>query len=115
MNASPNTPPRGIRLPSVIAVFGSFARGDGLRDSDIDLLAVIPDEADPAVWDRRLGDLGLAITRWTGNQARLITYTPDDLRQGVNSSVPFLDELRRDAVTAAGTSIHDLLAAAVAR
>lgn len=98
-----------------VAIFGSFARGDGGRESDVDLLVVTPGGADIAVWDERLGELGLAVTRWTGNQARLITYSPDDLREAAVESVPFVEELRRDAVTAAGTPLHDLLAAEVPR
>ena len=63
--------------PSPVAgwLFGSTARGDGNRDSDIDLLFVAPDGCDAAQWRLQLGSLADDVERWTGNQVQMIDHT----------------------------------------
>ena len=70
--------------PPTLAVFGSFARGEARSESDIDVLAVRPDEvaaADPS-WSDSLG-------RWT-DKAREITGNPVNLIEAQASEIPHL-------------------------
>ncbi len=78
--------------PRLLALFGSAARGRMHPDSDLDVLAV-GDEPD----DRWLDDLGRlceAMTEWTGNDARPLVLTPDEL---ASDHEPVVVEIGRDA------------------
>ena len=63
--------------------FGSTARQDGNRLSDIDVVLVAPDrtntEADP--WAGQVFQLSTDIERWTGNPAQVLSYTRPAFRQ----------------------------------
>lgn len=56
-------------------LFGSTARGDGDRDSDIDLLFVARDNSPPDQWQRQLGQLASQVERWTGNHVQIVEHT----------------------------------------
>ena len=71
--------------PLLLALCGSAARRQMHPDSDLDVLAVA-DAAD----DRWLDDLGSlcdAMTSWTGNDARPLVLTPDELTSGRDAVV----------------------------
>lgn len=61
-------------------------------DSDLDLLAVA-DEPDDR-WVDDVGRLCEAMTAWTGNDARPLVLTPDELASG---DEPVLAQIGRDA------------------
>ncbi len=62
--------------PPVAAwLFGSAARGDGDRDSDIDLLVVAPDLADRTVWEHQVGGLASKVEESTGNPVHVVEHT----------------------------------------
>lgn len=92
-----------------VSVFGSYARGDGNRDSDIDLLVVTADDGGTTMWDARLADLEHAVSGWTGNPARLVAYTVADLLDAQQQGATIIQDLRRDAVTVTGTALAELL------
>lgn len=89
------------------AVFGSAARGQMRVDSDIDVLLVHDDDADPEEWARQVAVLTRAASAWTGNDVRIVDLsvaeTPDRatqqlLRAIVAEGLPFTrdaDWLRR--------------------
>jgi predicted nucleotidyltransferase len=56
-------------------LFGSTARGDGHRDSDIDLLLVAPDTANRDRWERQVGALADHVERQTGNPVQIVEHT----------------------------------------
>lgn len=58
--------------PERIYLFGSSARGDSGRDSDYDVLVVVPDDA-PA--ERRRSRLGYVALRGTGTAVDLLVCT----------------------------------------
>ncbi len=73
---------RKIRpAPACLVVFGSFARGDAHENSDIDVLAVPPSEAQVAHgrWTAALGQWSDRATRIAGNPVNLLEATMDEL------------------------------------
>jgi predicted nucleotidyltransferase len=70
--------------PLAAAVFGSAARGEAGPDSDIDILVIRPARRSPdaPVWSTQIGDLQTAVTKWTGNDARVLEYGADELTAG---------------------------------
>ena len=73
---------RKIRpAPACLVVFGSFARGDAHENSDIDVLAVPPPEAqvDDGRWTAALGQWSDRAARIAGNPVNLLEATMDEL------------------------------------
>ncbi len=73
---------RKIRpAPACLVVFGSFARGDVHENSDIDVLAVPPSEAqvDHGRWTAALGQWSDRAARIAGNPVNLLEATMDEL------------------------------------
>lgn len=73
---------RKIRpAPACLVVFGSFARGDAHENSDIDVLAVPPSEAqvDHRRWTAALGQWSDRAARIAGNPVNLLEATMDEL------------------------------------
>lgn len=65
--------------PFTVKVFGSAARDDMLSDSDIDLLVVMPDEADDVAVDETVGGLAARAAAWTGNDVRPLVYRASEV------------------------------------
>ncbi|GGS43259.1 nucleotidyltransferase domain-containing protein [Actinokineospora fastidiosa] len=87
--------------PVYAAVFGSAARGSMTPDSDIDLLLVLPEDGAP--WEERVGALEDEVTRWTGNDARALTFTVADVvSRGADE--PVLRDVLDHGLTVAGNS-----------
>jgi hypothetical protein len=92
------------------AVFGSAATGRMMLDSDIDLFLVRASvsESDghdegPGLWEQQVAELARLVTAWTGNDARIVEYTDDELRAAATGSEPLLDDVARQGLTVAGT------------
>lgn len=81
-----------MEQPNVVVLFGSAARGQMSRDSDIDLLVV---GQGTERWDDQLLDLELAVRQWTGNDARLLVMRSDDIDTGLGIE-PVLDDITRE-------------------
>jgi hypothetical protein len=72
------------RVPAVgVIVFGSFARGEATRESDIDMLVIRPSggDADDSDWSGQVNGLAAAVTAWTGNDTRVLEYSEDEIPQ----------------------------------
>lgn len=78
--------------PHLLAIFGSAARGEMHAGSDLDVLAVgdTPDDG----WLDNLGSLCEAMTSWTGNDARPLVLSTQELTSGEER---VLVEIGRDA------------------
>lgn len=88
------------RIPPVYAaVFGSASRGKMTVSSDIDILLVRPDSHDEDAWQQQVVDLSLKVTRWTGNEARPLEYSVDEL---AGEPEPVLADVVRDGLTVYG-------------
>jgi predicted nucleotidyltransferase len=79
-------------------LFGSAARGDGGRHSDVDLLHVATRNLASEGWASRVGSLTDAVRRWTGNPAQIVEHTRRSLAALVRSDNPLIRELRADAI-----------------
>lgn len=81
------------RPPELVLLFGSAARGDMRVDSDIDLLVVSEPYSEV---DEDAGELADAVTGWTGNDARIVRMSPEELRDAFAARDSFVDELLTD-------------------
>lgn len=88
--------------PPYAALFGSAARGDMRPESDIDVFLVRPEGVDDALWDERVAGLARAVTRWTGNDGRVLEMTDAEVRAGAASGDPVLASVRDEALTVLG-------------
>lgn len=70
------------QLPAdAVVLFGSAARNEAGRGSDIDLLVIRPiavDYDDP-IWREQVRTLESAAATWTGNDTRVLEYAADEL------------------------------------
>ncbi len=76
--------------PRYAALFGSAASGPMRPDSDIDLFLVRPRgiDADEPTWVDQVNGLSTAVSRWTGNDARVLEYDDDDVDAGLRGEGP---------------------------
>lgn len=90
-----------VEAPTLVMLFGSSATGQMRVDSDIDVFVVGPSSssADREVWASQITELEQAVTRWTGNDARVLEYTPTELGHGDD---PVADDIRRDGIFVVG-------------
>lgn len=87
--------------PVWTALFGSAARGEMRPDSDIDLFVVDPG-LDHERWEGYVHQLGGEVSRWTGNDARVLSMTEDEVRLGAVTRDPILQSLLDEALTITG-------------
>lgn len=99
--------------PAVVsaALFGSVARRASDPASDVDLLLVVPDDADvdDAAWRDQVGRLGSQVVAWSGNRLETVVVTRTHLAELVVGAEPVVDSWRRDALTLAGADLRGLL------
>ena len=89
--------------PVYAALFGSAARGDMRVDSDIDLFLVRADgPLDEDRWEEQSGVLATFVTRWTGNDARVLEMTESEVRAGAASGDPVLRSILDDGIQVCG-------------
>lgn len=99
--------------PVHASLYGSAARQDGGRDSDIDVFLVRPDgvSEDDEGWARGVDDLRSAVERWTGNAVQILELGEREARAlpADDPSSTLVAGLRRDAVDLAGVPARRLL------
>ena len=86
--------------PVYAAVFGSMARGTATTGSDVDVLLVRPDETPEDDWAAQVADLAEAVTKWTGNDARPIEFSVDELKS--RRKEPLFKDVLAQGLTVAG-------------
>jgi predicted nucleotidyltransferase len=84
-------------------LFGSVARGDASRDSDVDLLIVAKDLQSPDLHDR-LSRLQADVRSWTGNDLQLVEHTPSSWRKLARAKNPLIEQIRLDGIALASDS-----------
>lgn len=79
-------------------LFGSVARGEGSRDSDIDLLLVAHSTLDGSGWSSLTTRLRERVRAWTGNEAQLVEHTQSSLERLVGRRAPIIGAIRSEGV-----------------
>ncbi|MCV7090568.1 MULTISPECIES: nucleotidyltransferase domain-containing protein [Mycobacterium] len=87
--------------PAYAAVFGSAATGRMTLHSDVDIFLVRGRDATESIWSRRVGELTTAVTEWTGNDARVVEFTIDELRR--SGTEPMVRDVVEHGLTVAGS------------
>jgi len=88
--------------PDLVAVFGSAARGDMTASSDIDLLVVRAASQRPGdAWHAELADLADHVTAWTGNDARILEFTAEEVASAAGTE-PVLESVRDEGIVVFG-------------
>ena len=82
-------------------LFGSVARGDAERASDIDVLIVAEDLQSDALHERLEG-LHADVRAWTGNDLQLVEHSLTSWRALVRAKNPLVDRVRSDGIALAG-------------
>jgi hypothetical protein len=86
------------KVPAVAGwLFGSAARGDGSRGSDIDVVVVARREG-KVDWEQQIGQLGDLVVASTGNTAQVIDYSRKEFRELVDADNPLIRALRSDGI-----------------
>jgi len=83
------------------ALFGSAVRGEMRPDSDIDLFLVDP-AVDQERWEGQVHQLGGEVSRWTGNDVRVLSMTEAEIMAGAATRDPILQSLLDEALTISG-------------
>lgn len=84
----------------LVMLFGSAATGTMRTDSDIDLFIVgNDDDVGRDAWQTQVGELERAVSRWTGNDTRVLEYRTSDLKRRRD---PVVDDIRRDGILISG-------------
>ncbi len=97
--------------PVSVVLFGSTARQQEMRDSDIDLLVVRPAAVpfDDPRWAADVANLAERVNRWSGSACEVLEYAPDELDELMEVGDPLVTALRRDGITFAGADLDELL------
>lgn len=100
--------------PLSLTVFGSFARGEARRDSDVDVVAVrdpaaVPSEVEEDLWLGSIGRWVGAATSITGNAIHLIDLDLLELRPVGRKAPSWLQGASKEGVVIAGHPLRDLI------
>jgi Nucleotidyltransferase domain len=99
--------------PTVVsaALFGSVARRDSGPASDVDLLLVVPDDADTgdAAWGDQVRRLEAQVLAWSGNRLETIIVTRTHLAELVADGEPVIGSWRTEGLTLVGSELAHLL------
>lgn len=87
--------------PVYAALFGSAARGQMTTSSDVDLLLVRPSASADAEWADQVDNLATTVTRWLGNDARVLEFGENEIATSGREE-PVLEDILRDGLTVAG-------------
>lgn len=82
--------------PATVLVFGSLARGESSRESDVDLAVIAND------WDDRVA-LEDAVRNGLGNTCDVIVFAPEEFETLARSGEPVVLDILRDGIALVGT------------
>jgi predicted nucleotidyltransferase len=95
--------------PLHVSLFGSFARGQGDADSDIDLLVIPCPDADLGdEWNDQLDALAAKVYAWTGNRLEHVVLTRDRLRAAFKAGEPIVASWLEEGQTVLGAPLEPL-------
>jgi hypothetical protein len=102
--------------PASVIVFGSFARGEADRASDIDTVVVRPadrDEDDEA-WSSSIDQWRRAVRRASGNRVEVVEVGMSEVATLLRGQRPLWQDVRRDGLVVHGSSLAQLEGTAIA-
>jgi predicted nucleotidyltransferase len=92
--------------PVTVIVFGSFARGEAVSGSDLDLLIVRPDavEDDDDRWRVAIDAWIARVRRCTGNRVELLEVSEAEAGRLLRSRKPLWLDVQRDGIVVFGST-----------
>ena len=96
--------------PTSIVIFGSFARGEAVAGSDVDVLVVradVVDEDDPG-WRRGIDEWARRARRVTGNRVELLEVSETEAGRRLRSRKPLWLDVQRDGIVVSGRDLASL-------
>ena len=84
--------------PLAAWLFGSTARGDGDRKSDIDLFFITAPNTDAGRWQEQLGGLAARVEAITGNPVQIVEHTFESFQTLEASGSGLTKALRVDGI-----------------
>lgn len=86
--------------PLLVMLFGSAATGTMRTDSDIDLFIVGSNQdLGRDAWQNQIDELERVVSRWTGNDARVLEYSISDLDHPCD---PVIDDIAQHGIVISG-------------
>lgn len=89
-------------VPVYGALFGSAARGTMRTDSDIDLFLVRDAGADVTMWEEQTHELADAMSRWTGNDTRVLEMSTAEVADAAKADDGILHSIAAEGLTIVG-------------
>lgn len=96
--------------PLSAIVFGSFARGEADRSSDLDILLVRPAgvDAEDAQWRAAIDGWVECVRRLSGNPVELLEVGGEEVGAKLRSKRQLWSDIQRDGIAVHGRAIEDL-------
>lgn len=96
--------------PASVVVFGSFARGEGDRFSDIDAVIVRPVgvSTDDPTWQRSMDTWRAQVQSLTGNRVEVVELGADEVSGRLGDRQPMWRDIERDGITVFGADLDEL-------
>ncbi len=96
--------------PESVVIFGSFARGEAVVNSDIDVFVVRPDsiDEDDDEWATALESWRNEARAITGNSVEVVEVSLGEARSKLRGRSDFWRNVRREGVTVHGLSLDQI-------
>lgn len=96
--------------PVSVIVFGSIARGDADRQSDLDVIVVRPNDVDDDddVWATAIEQWRSAAQAITGNTIEVLEVTQDEARTKLSGNAQLWRDVARDGTVVYGLTMNEL-------
>lgn len=98
-------PPR----PLSIILFGSFAKGNALANSDIDVVIVYPHQKNKSLLAKELSEAEKRITLLFGNHLASVPFSIHEFQNKLKKKSAFINEIIRTGKVIYGKSISELI------
>ena len=96
--------------PVSVIVFGSFARGEATRESDIDVVVVRPSDVDEddERWTKSIQEWRATVSAVAGNPVEVLEVAAEDVVTRLLSGRPVWRDIRRDGRVVYGKHLDNL-------